>query len=73
MNLLAQLFRAAMDRIKATPWQPHARHTSNRAPLRTGRHRGYYVNGKRVFYRPAAPWVPNKHGTRFEAGKRIAR
>lgn len=73
MNLLTQLFRAALSRIKATPWQPPARHTSNRAPLRHGRHRGYYVNGERVFYRPAAPWVPNKAGTRFESGVRVAR
>lgn len=70
MNKLAAFWAVAMSLIKASPIKP-ARPNSNRVPK--FRRRGYYVNGERVYYRPAAPWVPNVKGTRFEYGERVAR
>jgi len=68
MNKLAMFLAVAMSLIKAPPIK-QARPNSNREL----RHRGYFVGGHRVYYRPAAKWIPNVKGTRFEHGKRIAR
>ena len=70
MNKLATLFAVCMSRIKAMV-VPQPKPNSNRAKPKM--RRGYYVNGERVYYRPAAPWVPNTMGTRFEHGKRVLR
>lgn len=63
MNKLQSFWAIAMSLIKASPIK-EARPNSNRARIKKG-HRGYYVNGKRVYYRPAAPWLPNEKGFRY--------
>lgn len=62
MNKLAMFWAVAMSRIRAQPIK-EARPNSNRVPKL--RRRGYYVNGQRVYYRPAARWLPNVKGMRY--------
>ena len=70
MNKLAMFWAVAMSLIKASPIK-QARPNGNRVPKL--RRRGYFVGGHRVYYRPAAKWIPNVKGARFEHGKRISR
>ena len=63
MNKLQAFWAVAMSLVKASPIK-ESRPNSNRVPKL--RHRGYYVGGQRVYYRPAARWVPNKKGYRFD-------
>lgn len=70
MNKLAMFFTIAMSCIKSIGV---AQPSPNSNRFKKINRRGYYVKGERVYYRPAAPWVPNIKGTRFYHGKRVAR
>lgn len=62
LNNLSAFFALAMASLtRSTVKAPVP--NSNRIKAR--RVRGYFVNGQRVHYRPAAKWMPNKKGYRY--------
>ena len=62
MNKLQALWAVAFSKIKASPVKT-PEPNGNRVKVK--RVRGYFVNGVRVHYRPAAKWMPNVKGMRY--------
>jgi len=62
LNNLSAFFAMAMARLTRSEVRA-PRPNGNRAKVK--RVRGYIVNGERVYYRPAAKWLPNKRGMRY--------
>jgi hypothetical protein len=72
MNLLKQLFLDGIAHLRELRWGGNTIRNERNRPRKV-KHRGYYVNGERVFYRPAARFIPNIKGTRISFGLRISR
>lgn len=69
---VANLTGAAKNALKAPgPHLPQPTRSRSKSAWGEGK-RGYMLNGRRVFYRPAAPWVKSaQNGLHWENGKLV--